>query len=319
MAETPRPWLALVSCRSGTSPSAVLSAVIAASAPTDAPASGAACATSGAGTGSTAGGTRFGNFGGRSGPARIWNWTRTSWRCSRRLGSNRRRSSWRRSSSRSGQPRVATTPSSSSGNSSPCTPSSSCGGVFSLEIAYDQPGILILVAAGKGARKAFSNEPGGHRWQRVPPTEKRGRVHTSTVTVAVLNVPTEAEVRLEERDLDWKTCRGSGAGGQHRNKTDSAVQLTHLPTGIMVRCESERSQHQNRATALDLLRSRLAEAEETAATDARNGTRRAQIGGGARGDKRRTIAVQRDQVHDHLTDKRMTVARYLKGELDLLW
>jgi peptide chain release factor 1 len=179
--------------------------------------------------------------------------------------------------------------------------------------------MIICVVSGDGAQHAFRNESGGHRWQRVPPNEKRGRVHTSTVTVAVLPVPSATEVRIDDRDLDWRTCRGSGAGGQHRNKTESAVQLTHLPTGLMVRCESERSQHQNRQTALDLLRSRLASARAEAASDARNGDRRAQIGCGARGDKRRTLALQRDQVHDHVTDRRMPAARYLKGEVDGLW
>lgn len=179
--------------------------------------------------------------------------------------------------------------------------------------------MAVCVVSGSGAKSAFRNEAGGHRWQRVPPNEKRGRVHTSTVTVAVLTVPTATDVHIPDRDLDWKTCRGSGAGGQHRNKTDSAVQLTHLPTGIMVRCESERSQYQNRQTALDLLRSRLASAEREAASDARNGDRRQQIGCGARGDKRRTLALQRDQVHDHVTDRRATAARYLRGEVDLLW
>jgi len=85
------------------------------------------------------------------------------------------------------------------------------------------------MASGTGVKQAIHNEAGSHRFQRVPPNEKRGRVHTSTVTVAVLEVPAAHEFRLDERDLEWKTCRGSGAGGQHRNTTDSAVQLTHLP------------------------------------------------------------------------------------------
>ena len=149
------------------------------------------------------------------------------------------------------------------------------------------------------ARSTFSQESGGHRWQRVPPNEKRGRVQTSTVTVAVLDEPKESELRIEERDIEWQTCRGSGAGGQHRNVTNSAVQMTHLPTGIRVRVENERSQHQNRETALRVLRARVHEARTSAATSAREDSRRAQVGSGMRGDKVRTIRAQDGQVTDH--------------------
>jgi len=179
--------------------------------------------------------------------------------------------------------------------------------------------MVVLLVSGKGAEHAFRNEGGGHRYQRIPPTERKGRVQTSTVTVAVLSVPEEHECHLDEKDLDWKTCRGSGAGGQHRNVTDSAVQLTHKPTGLMVRCESERSQFQNRATALALLRARLGEQQAGAKQASRNQDRKDQVGTGQRGDKRRTVALQRDQVHDHITDKRMSVKQYLRGELEVLW
>lgn len=148
---------------------------------------------------------------------------------------------------------------------------------------------------------------------RVPPNDKRGRVQTSTVTVAVLPEPTESEVRIDDRDLDIRTCRGSGAGGQHRNKTDSAVQITHRPSGIVVRCESERSQIQNRATALAALRARLAAASRDAATNARDSDRRAQIGSGQRGDKRRTIRVGDDQVTDHITGRTWRFKAYSRG------
>jgi peptide chain release factor 1 len=179
--------------------------------------------------------------------------------------------------------------------------------------------MAVLIVSGKGVTEAFSHEGGGHRWQRVPPNEKRGRTHTSTVTVAVLSVPDHHEYHIEDRDLDWKTCRGSGAGGQHRNVTDSAVQLTHRPTGLMVRCESERSQHQNKATALMLLRARLGQQALEGAQNARNEHRKGQVGTGMRGDKRRTVALQRDQVHDHVTDRRTSAKNYLRGELELLW
>jgi peptide chain release factor 1 len=167
---------------------------------------------------------------------------------------------------------------------------------------------------GRGAYETFKDEPGGHRWQRVPPNEKRGRVHTSTVTVAVLPEPTEAEVRLRESDLEWTACRGSGAGGQHRNKTNSAVQITHRPTGLMVRCEGERSQHQNRRTAIALIRARLWEAEQARRAGARADDRRAQVGSGMRGDKRRTIRTQDDQVNDHVTGRSWRYKQYVRGD-----
>lgn len=205
-----------------------------------------------------------------------------------------------------------------SSSSSTSTRRWGCGGAFDLTVLEERPGFLAFRASGKNATKAFSNEAGGHRWQRVPPTEKRGRVHTSTVTVAVLSEPSATEVRLNERDLEWKACRGSGAGGQHRNTTDSAVQLTHLPTGIMVRCESERSQHQNKELARGLLRARLRESKQEGRKRKRNRKRRDQIGCGARGDKRRTIALQRGQVTDHVTGKSMRAKDYLRGKLEKL-
>jgi len=193
------------------------------------------------------------------------------------------------------------------------------GGHFDLDLISDLPGQVTLVASGKGVERAFHNEAGGHRYQRVPPTEKRGRVHTSTVTVAVLAVPEQRELHIDQKDLEWKTCRGSGAGGQHRNTTDSAVQLTHLPTGVSVRCESERSQHQNKALALDVLRARLGQTQAAEARTGRNAARREQVGSGMRADKVRTIAIQRDQVHDHGTGRRMSAKAYLRGEVDGLW
>jgi len=193
------------------------------------------------------------------------------------------------------------------------------GGVFNLSILYRQPAVTILRAEGDGAAKAFRHEAGGHRWQRVPPTEKRGRTHTSTITVAILPVPSEAKVRLSPRDLEWKACRGSGAGGQHRNKTDSAVQLTHRPSGLTVRCESERSQHQNRRLASEMIRSKLLEQEKAEQGDARSAQRKSQVGTGMRGDKIRTIRLQANQVVDHQLGTRMAAKNYLKGEIEKLW
>jgi len=148
----------------------------------------------------------------------------------------------------------------------------------------------------------------------VPPNAKHGRVHTSTITVAVLPEPTAAELRLAPGDLRWVTCRGSGPGGQHRNKTESCVMLTHQPTGLTVRCESERSQHQNRETALALLRARLHAAEVERGSAARSADRRRQVGSGMRGDKRRTIRCQEGVVVDHLTGRTWALRAYQRGE-----
>lgn len=161
--------------------------------------------------------------------------------------------------------------------------------------------------------ETFKDEAGGHRWQRVPPTEKRGRVQTSTVTVAVLPQVTEAQVQLCPDDLEITTCRGSGNGGQHKQKTDSAVQIKHRPTGLIVRCESGRSQHANRQSALELLRARLWEARQRSLTGARDTLRRDQVGSGMRGDKRRTIRVQDDQVNDHVTGRAWRYKDYVRG------
>lgn len=139
-------------------------------------------------------------------------------------------------------------------------------------------------------------------------------MHTSTITVAVLSEPTAAELRFAPGDVERVTCRGSGAGGQHRNKTESAVMLTHRPTGLTVRCESERLQHQNEGTALALLRARLHAAETERRTAARADNRRRQVGSGMRGDKRRTIRCQEGVVVDHPTGRTWTLRAYERGE-----
>lgn len=169
--------------------------------------------------------------------------------------------------------------------------------------------------SGRGAEQVFAHESGGHRWQRVPPNEKRGRVHTSTVTVVVMAEPNSAELEIDPRDLEEKFTRGSGAGGQHRNKTDSAVQLRHKPSGVAVRVENGRSQAMNRETALRLLRARLVEAKQRSEAAERHRERREQAGSGQRGDKVRTIALQRDQVVDHRTGRSCSARAYLRGKL----
>ncbi len=121
-------------------------------------------------------------------------------------------------------------------------------------------------------------------------------------------------MRLDPKDLEWTATRGSGAGGQNRNKVNSAVIIKHLPTGIQVRCESERSQHQNRQSALSLLRAKIWERQHEAKTQAIAADRKAQVGVGARGDKRRTIRYQDGVVMDHLTGRRWRLKEYLRGE-----
>lgn len=168
----------------------------------------------------------------------------------------------------------------------------------------------------KGHRvSVFANESGAHRWQRVPPTEKRGRVHTSTITVAVLPVPSDQELVIQERDLDMRAYRSSGPGGQHKNKTESAVELTHKPTGIKTTCSSERSQHQNKAIALRALRSKIKQAADSRNESQMHEARRGQIGMGGRGQKIRTVRAQDGIVRCEKTGRTMPYATYTKGHL----
>jgi peptide chain release factor 1 len=194
------------------------------------------------------------------------------------------------------------------------TCASASGGCFDVELIEQRAGFVVLRVVGKGAKGLFAGETGGHRWQRIPPNEKRGRVHSSTITIAVLDEPTETELVIADRELDWSTCRASGSGGQHLQKTDSAVLLTHLPTGMQVRAEGVRSQLQNRIVALTTLRARLAARQREQAQSERSRLRRDQIGSGMRGDKRRTIRVQDGSVVDHETGRTWRLRDYVRGE-----
>lgn len=169
-----------------------------------------------------------------------------------------------------------------------------------------------MSVTGTGCRALFMNEGGGHRWQRVPPTERRGRVHTSTVTVVMLD-PMDPAVRLDPRECEVTVARGSGPGGQHRNKTESCVTVRHLPTGLTARADL-RSQHRSREAAMAVLAARLAEHVALRAADDRDAERRRQAGTGMRGDKVRTYRTQEDQVTDHRTGRRCRLSSWLRGD-----
>ena len=158
----------------------------------------------------------------------------------------------------------------------------------------------IVRIAGRGVYSRLKFESGGHRVQRVPETESQGRIHTSACTVAVLPEADEiGEVEIDSSDLRIDTFRASGAGGQHVNKTDSAIRITHLPTNTVVECQDERSQHKNRARAMSLLKARLLAAERERQTTERAETRRLLVGSGDRSQRIRTYNFPQGRVTDH--------------------
>jgi peptide chain release factor 1 len=171
-----------------------------------------------------------------------------------------------------------------------------------ISLSESDLGGVREVVAGVGGQGVFARlkyEAGVHRVQRVPATETQGRIHTSAATVAVLPEAEEVDVAIDERDLRIDVFRASGAGGQHVNRTESAVRITHLPTGLAVAIQEEKSQHKNKARAMKLLRSRLFEREREARDAERSASRKGQVGSGDRSERIRTYNYPQNRVTDH--------------------
>jgi peptide chain release factor 1 len=195
---------------------------------------------------------------------------------------------------------------------------------WSVEVLSESPGEhggykeIISRVVGRGAFSHFKFESGTHRVQRVPATEAQGRIHTSACTVAILPEQDEIEeVELNPADLRVDTYRSSGAGGQHVNKTDSAIRITHLPTGLVVECQDERSQHKNRSRAMSLLKARLMAAERERRDKAEAQSRKLQVGSGDRSERIRTYNFPQGRVTDHRINLTLyKLADVMNGRLD---
>ncbi|MBK6006965.1 peptide chain release factor 1 [Ramlibacter ginsenosidimutans] len=194
------------------------------------------------------------------------------------------------------------------------------------EIVSDSPGEVggfkevVVRFVGDGAFGKLKFESGGHRVQRVPATESQGRIHTSACTVAALAEPDEAAaVQINPADLRIDTFRASGAGGQHVNKTDSAVRITHIPTGIVAECQDDRSQHRNKAKAMQVLAARIQEKERSERAAKEAATRKGLIGSGDRSDRIRTYNFPQGRVTDHRINLTLyKLGAVLEGDLDEL-
>jgi peptide chain release factor 1 len=175
---------------------------------------------------------------------------------------------------------------------------------------------IVFSVEGELVYKRLKYESGTHRVQRVPATETQGRIHTSAATVAVLAEAEEVDIDIKTEDLKIDTYRSSGAGGQHVNTTDSAIRITHLPTGVVVQCQDERSQHKNRAKAMRILRSKLFEAQQQQIESEQAAARRSQIGSGDRSEKIRTYNYPQNRLTDHRINLTLyKLDRVMEGDL----
>ena len=178
---------------------------------------------------------------------------------------------------------------------------------------------ITFTVIGDGAYSRFKFESGVHRVQRIPVTESNGKIQTSTVTVAVLPEAEEVEVDINPSEIKIESCKSSGAGGQHINKTESAVRLTHLPTGIVIECDGERSQLQNKEKAMKLLYTKLYDMKEKEQTDQIASTRKSQVGTGDRSEKIRTYNYPQSRVTDHRINKTIfNLDSFLNGNVDVI-
>jgi peptide chain release factor 1 len=176
---------------------------------------------------------------------------------------------------------------------------------------------ITLSISGEGAFHRLQFESGGHRVQRVPETETQGRIHTSAATVAVMPEATEVEINIRPDDLQIETMRAGGPGGQKVNKIESAVRITHLPSGVVVKCQDEKSQHKNRAKAMRVLRSRVLEAKQREVDEARASQRRSLIGSGDRSERIRTYNFPQNRITDHRINLTIhKLDRAIQGEIE---
>ena len=194
---------------------------------------------------------------------------------------------------------------------------------FKIEVVYANDTELggfkeiSFTVSGEGAYSRFKFESGVHRVQRVPETESQGRIHTSTATVAVLPEAEEVDVEINPADLQVDTFRSGGAGGQHINKTESAIRITHIPTGIVAECQDERSQHKNREKAMRVLRSRILEAERKKQQSSIADERKSQVGTGDRSERIRTYNYPQGRVTDHRIGLTIyKLEQFLNGDMD---
>ena len=175
---------------------------------------------------------------------------------------------------------------------------------------------VTMAIRGDGVFARLKFESGVHRVQRVPETESGGRIHTSAATVAVLPEAEEIDIDIPASDIRIDTMRASGAGGQHVNKTESAVRIVHIPTDTMVVCMDEKSQHKNRARAMRILRTRLLDAERERAAKERADMRRTQVGSGDRNERVRTYNYPQNRCSDHRISQNVSLEQILAGKLD---